>query len=352
MHTPTTFNQTDHTGIGLLARYDGAGPDEYLSDSDSYNNNDSDCGSDDYNIHESNYESDSEEAPCTSTSTTVTPSFQLPIVQEQKSNATYTLRQEKFNNDFTSKDLLNSIREILSSPPRDMSNDKGSLDCLPIYSFLFPNEKGSSLYNAYDRDEVNNKLVIKIDQDADRAPKFSVADDISEVYGLPRIHECINGQKPLRPVIDIDALQEDMEANGIKSQEVFIRICLSFIRALYRILDCSWKDILRGLVIATSSDPNKCSYHILYAPTLLIDYHELKAFTELVYTITGEKFGKYIDRGLPGQNFNLRLICSAKKGRVKRILQFSLDNGWNELEHTRVQPPTSLGLKVRPRMAN
>ncbi|CAB4489097.1 unnamed protein product [Rhizophagus irregularis] len=86
-----------------------------------------------------------------------------------------------------------------------MSNDKGLLDCLPIYSFLFSNEKGSSLYNAYDRNEVENKLVIKIDQDADRTLKFSVADDISEVYGLPRIHECINGQKLLRPVIDIDA---------------------------------------------------------------------------------------------------------------------------------------------------
>ncbi|CAB4414645.1 unnamed protein product [Rhizophagus irregularis] len=97
----------------------------------------------------------------------MTPSFQLPNVQEQKSNAIYTLRQEKFNNDFTPKDLLNSIRGILSSPPRDMSNDKGSLDCLPIYSFLFPNEKGSSLYNAYDRDEVKDKLVIKIDQDGD-----------------------------------------------------------------------------------------------------------------------------------------------------------------------------------------
>src|SRR5205823_12536520 len=96
--------------------------------------------------------------------------------------------------------------------------------------------------------------------------------------------------------------------------------------------------------------PSKCSYHILYALTLLIDYHKLKAFTELVNTITGEKFGKYIDRGLPGQNFNLRLIGSAKKGHVKRILQFLLDNGWNELEHTRVQPPTNLGLKVRPRM--
>src|ERR1043165_1998110 len=231
-----------------------------------------------------------------------------------------------------------------------MSDDKRLLDCLPIYSFLFSNEKGSSLYNTYDREEVKDKLVIKIDQDCDRAPKFSIADDISEVYGLPRIHECINGQKPLRAVIDIDASKEDMETASVKGQEVFIRICCSFIRALYRILDCSWEDILKGLIVTTSTDPSKCSYHILYAPALLIDHHELKAFTELVYTITGEKFGKYIDRGLPDQNFNLRLIGSTKKGRVKRILQFSLDNGWNELDHARVQPPTSLGLEVRPRM--
>jgi hypothetical protein len=335
MHTPTISVQTDRSDP--LARYDGAGPDEYLSDSSCCTDNRSDLGSDDYNDYESNYESDNEEATCASTDITMTPSFQ------------YSLKQEKFNDKFSSKDLLNAIREILSSPPRDMSDEKGSLEYLPIYSFLFPNEKGSSLYNAYDRDEVENKLVIKIDQD-NRAPKFSVADDVSEVYGLPGIHECINGQKPLRAVIDIDASQEDMETSGVKAQEVFIRICLSFIRALYRILDCSWENILNGLVIATSSDSSKCSYHILYAPALLIDHRELKAFTELVYTITGEKFGKYIDRGLPGQNFNLRLIGSAKKGRVKRILQFSLDNGWNVLEHARVQPPTSLGLEVRPRM--
>src|ERR1044072_771532 len=117
-----------------------------------------------------------------------------------------------------------------------------------------------------------------------------------------------------------------MKVNGVKPDSVFIRICYSFIRALYRILDYSWEDILKGLVIATSSDSSKCSYHIIYAPVLLIDHHELKAFTELVYTITSEKFGKYIDRRLPGQNFNLRLIGSAKKGRIKRILQFSLDN--------------------------
>src|SRR2546423_15111626 len=103
--------------------------------------------------------------PCASTNTTVAPVFQLPNVREQKTNATYTLRQEKFNNDFTPKDLLNSIQEILSSLPREMSDDKRSLECLPIYSFLFSNEKDPSLYNAYDLNEMSDKLVIKIDQD-------------------------------------------------------------------------------------------------------------------------------------------------------------------------------------------
>ena len=70
MHTPTISNQTDCIGTTSALRYDDAGSREYLSDSDSYNDNDSDCGSDDYNNYESNYESDNEEASCASTSTT------------------------------------------------------------------------------------------------------------------------------------------------------------------------------------------------------------------------------------------------------------------------------------------
>ncbi|CAG8450011.1 15824_t:CDS:2 [Cetraspora pellucida] len=207
-----------------------------------------------------------------------------------------------------------------------MSDEKELFEYLLIYSFLFLNEKGSCLYNAYNRNEVENKLVIKIDQD-DRAPKFSVADDISEVYGLFEIHECINEQKPLRAIIDINATQKDIKVNRIKSD-----------------------NILKELVIVTLSDSSKCSYHLLYALILLIDYNELKAFTELVYTLTGKKFSRFIDRGLPGQNFNLYLISSAKKGCMKRILLSSITNGWNKPDHTRVQPPSNLSLKVRPRM--
>ncbi|CAI2186256.1 15951_t:CDS:1 [Funneliformis geosporum] len=119
-----------------------------------------------------------------------------------------------------------------------MLDDKDLLKYLPIYSFLFPNVKGSSLYNAYDQNKVKDKLVIKINQD-DQTPKFSVANNISEVYGLSGIRECINGQKPLRAVINIDATQKDMKANRIKPNSVFIYIYCSFIRALYHILDYS-----------------------------------------------------------------------------------------------------------------
>ncbi|RGB23925.1 hypothetical protein C1646_676760 [Rhizophagus diaphanus] len=200
MHITSISDQTDHTRTRTLNRYDGASLNEYLSDSDSYNNKESNCKSDDNNNYEFNYESDNEEASCASTSNTRIPLVQPPNVKEQKATMAYTLRQEKFNNNFSSK--------------------------------------GSSLYNAYDQNEVEDKLVIKIDQD-NQASKFSVADDISKVYGLPRIHECINDQKPLRAVIDINATQEDLEANRVKPSSVFFHICYSFIRALYRILDCS-----------------------------------------------------------------------------------------------------------------
>ena len=86
MHTSTISDQTDRSSP--LARYDGAGPDEYLSDSNDYTDNESDLESDDYNNYESNYESDNEEAPCASTSITKTPLVQ-PSNIERNVNATY-----------------------------------------------------------------------------------------------------------------------------------------------------------------------------------------------------------------------------------------------------------------------
>jgi len=337
-----------------LERYGGGETDDYSSDSDVYSDNISESGSENCSNYSSDYESDNE------TNTIEFPISQPPKVEELMSNMTYSTkqvsptyskRQERFDDKFTQKDVMNKIRKIVSSPTRDMSNNKGSLEDIHLWDYLLPNygaKEGISLLDAYTWGELADKLVIQVEQGEYK--KFSVVDDISEVYGLPGIHECINGQNPLRPVIDIDASKEKMEAENVNTKNVFFNICCSFVRALYRILDCSWEEIIKGLVIMTSSDDSKCSYHLLYAPTLLVDHLELKEFTELVYKLTGEKYRKFIDRGLPGRNFNLRIIGSAKKDRVKRILQFSLDNGWSDLNDSRVQPPTSLKYKVRSRI--
>jgi len=69
MHILTTFNQTNYTGTSPLTCYNNADPGKYLNDSDSYNDNDSDCRPNNYNNYESNYESDNKETPCTLTST-------------------------------------------------------------------------------------------------------------------------------------------------------------------------------------------------------------------------------------------------------------------------------------------
>ncbi|KAF0457849.1 d5-like helicase-primase: PROVISIONAL [Gigaspora margarita] len=111
MHTPTISNQTDCTGTSsALARYDSTKTNKYLNNLDSYN--DSNCESDIYNNYESNYESDSEEAPSTSISTIETSSVQLPNIKERKLNMAYTLRQKKFNDKFSSKDLIKEIQKL------------------------------------------------------------------------------------------------------------------------------------------------------------------------------------------------------------------------------------------------
>ncbi|RIB15001.1 hypothetical protein C2G38_2193465 [Gigaspora rosea] len=104
-----------------------------------------------------------------------------------------------------------------------MTDKKGSLGDIHLWNYFLPNYKakeGISLLNAYTQEELADKLVIQVEQSEYK--KFLVVDDISEVYGVPEIHECINRQRLLRAVIDIDASQEDMKAKGVKARDVFI----------------------------------------------------------------------------------------------------------------------------------
>ncbi|KAF0562285.1 superfamily I DNA and RNA helicases: PROVISIONAL [Gigaspora margarita] len=279
-----------------LEWYRGEETNDYSSNSDNFSDNISESGSNN-SEYGSNYESDTE------TSITKLPISQPPKVEEPISNTTYfetdnfsdnTSESGSNNSEYGSNyesDTETSITKLpISQPPKveeQISNTTYSTEQVSPTYYRRAKEE-ISLLDAYTREELADKLVLQIEQDAP---------------------------------------QVDMKAKGIKARDVFIRICCSFIRALYQILDCSWKKILKGLVIATFSDSSKCSYHLLYAPVLLIDYQELKEFTELVYKLMGEKYN-----------------------HIKRIFQFSLDNGWNNLNDARVQPPTSSRYKVRPRI--
>ncbi|CAJ0632213.1 8198_t:CDS:2, partial [Entrophospora sp. SA101] len=286
---PWTVIELEHYGVPFSRTEEGkiyqrAFGSQSLHFGEAIQINISKCESENCSNYGSDYESDTE------TSTIKPQITQSPKVEEQVFNTTslteqvsptYSKRQERFDEKFTQKDVMNKIRKIVSSPARDMSNNKGSLDDIHLWDYLLPNygaKEGISLLDAYTREELVDRLVIQVEQ--------GVIINTREKMGLEKVN----------------------------ARDVFICICCSFIRALYRILDCSWEEILKGLVIATSSDSSKCSYHLLYAPTLLIDYLELKEFTELVYRLTGEKY----------------------------------DNGWNDLNDARVQPPTSLRYEIRP----
>ena len=117
--------------------YGGGETDDYSSDSDKYSDNISEYESENCSDYGSEYQSDTE-------TIIKSPISQPPNIEKQISNSTnstdqvnstcsnypatvLTKRQEKFDNKFTPKDLLNKIREIASSPARDMSNNKGLL---------------------------------------------------------------------------------------------------------------------------------------------------------------------------------------------------------------------------------
>ncbi|CAG8516711.1 14478_t:CDS:2 [Cetraspora pellucida] len=122
-----------------------------------YSDNISKTESENCNNYGSDYESDNE------TNTIESPISQPLKVEELISNMTYFTKQERFNNKFTQKDLLNKIYEIASSPARDISNNKGLLEDIHLCDYLLPNyrvKEGISLLDAYKREELADKLVI------------------------------------------------------------------------------------------------------------------------------------------------------------------------------------------------
>src|SRR5438128_4791368 len=178
----------------------------------------------------------------------------------------------------------------------------------------------TALLDAYRPEEIHSQYIIRM-----AGKGYKVIDHPTEVYRIPNTHECIDGNQPLRLIIDIDARQKpdpdnlnhpSLDSEKITREDLLSRILVACADALSLIPDCT--PFLNSFALASSSNAEKCSWHIIYPRAQFIDYRELKGFTEKVMELVGEPYSKFIDAGLPKSRFSLRLLGSAKEERIKK----------------------------------
>ena len=126
--------------------------------------------------------------------------------------------------------------------------------------------KNIALLDVYYLEEINSRYIIRV-----AGKGFTAIDHPSEIYKIPDAHECINGNQPLRPILDIDARQKPDPANPelpsldgekITRDDLMSRILIACADALNLIPECI--PILKGFALAGSSNIDKCSWHIIY----------------------------------------------------------------------------------------
>ena len=202
------------------------------------------------------------------------------------------------------KTINDAIR--LFSGLADLDFEPGYNDHV-YFQYLSNNKNDISLLGAYHPEEIYSKYIVRVS-----GKGFTVIDYLSEVYGLPDIYECIDGNLPLRLILDIDARQKpdpmnselpSLDENKISREDLLYRILSACISILYS--DLNHLTISDAFTLASSSNANKCSWHIIYPYACFIDYRDLKGFVEKVANKVGKPYSEFIDIGLYKSHFSL-----------------------------------------------
>src|SRR5213075_804026 len=82
--------------------------------------------------------------------------------------------------------------------------------------------------------------------------------------------------------------------------------------------DLNYFIILNAFALASSSNANKCNWHIVYPYAYFIDYRNLKGFIEKVTDRVRKPYSEFINIRLYKSCFSLCLLELAKEDRVKR----------------------------------
>src|SRR5437868_4456585 len=182
------------------------------------------------------------------------------------------------------------------------------------------NGKSVALLEAYHFEEIYSKYIIRVS-----GKGFTLVDHPSEVYGIPDAHECIDGNLLLRLVLDIDARQKpdpmnpelpSLDKNKISREDLLSRILIACADIIYS--DLKYLVPLNAFTLASSSNADKCSWHIVYKYAQFVDYRDLRGFVKKVADRVGKPYSEFIDFGLYKSRFSLWLLGSAKEDRVKR----------------------------------
>ncbi|UZO05894.1 uncharacterized protein OCT59_026232 [Rhizophagus irregularis] len=208
------------------------------------------------------------------------------------------------------------------------------------FQYLSNNKNDISLLEAYHPEEIYSKYIVRVSEKG-----FTIVDHPSEIYGIPDTHECIDGNLPLCLVLDIDARQNPNPMNpelpsldGSKSsrEDLLSRILIACTDILY--FDLKHFAILDAFALASSSNSDKCSWHIMYKYARFVDYRDFRGFVKKVADKIGKPYSEFIDLGLYKSRFSLQLLGSAKEDRVKRPVVSSVKQGYHKLEDYLVQP--------------
>ena len=239
-----------------------------------------------------------------------------------------------------SPSVINDATRLFSGLA-DLDFEPGYGDHIYFQHLLASNNgEGVALLEAYHSEEIYSKYIIRVS-----GKGFTLVDHPSEIYGIPNAHECIDGNLPLRLVLDIDARQKpdpmnselpSLDENKISREDLLSRILIACADIIYS--DLKHLVPLNAFTLASSSNADKCSWHIVYKYARFVDYRDLRGFVKKVADRVGKSYSDFIDIGLYKSRFNLRLLGSAKEDRVKRPVISSVKRGYCELKDYLVQP--------------
>ena len=130
-----------------------------------------------------------------------------------------------------------------------------------------------------------------------------------------------------------------LDGYKISYEDLLSRILIACADIIYS--DLNYFIILNAFALASSSNANKCSWHIIYPYARFIDYRDFKGFVKKVAKRVRKPYSEFIDLGLYKSRFSLRLLRSAKEDRVKRPAISSVKKGYCKLENYLVQPKSN-----------